>query len=121
MNPRIASLVLVLALPLSLGACSNVEDAAPSVASAAASQGASKVSDAARDELRQVICQRVADGKVSAQDKQVISGLVSSATSAGVPAEIMTPARQIVDSGEQAPAEAIRTLKQACDSSTPTG
>ena len=121
MNPRIASLGLVLALPLSLGACSNVQDAASSAASDAASQGASKVSDATRDELRQVICQRVADGKVSASDRQVLSGLVSGATSAGVPAEIMTPMRQIVDSGEQPPAEAIKTLTQACGSSTPTG
>jgi hypothetical protein len=120
MNSRIASLVLVLALPLSLGACTKVQDAASSAASDAASQGASKVSDAAKAELRQVICQRVADGQVSASDRQVLSGLVASATSAGVPAEVMTPMRQIVDSGEQPPAEAIKTLKQACSSPTPT-
>jgi hypothetical protein len=50
----------------------------------------------------------------------VLSGLVASATSAGVPAEVMTPMRQIVDSGEQPPAEAIKTLKEACSSPTPT-
>jgi hypothetical protein len=121
MKSRLAPLVLLLALPLSLGACSKAQDAASSAASDAASQGASKVSDAAKAELRQVICQRVADGKVSASDRQVLSGLVDSATSAGVPAEVMTPMRKIVDSGEQPSAEAIKTLKQACSSPTSTG
>lgn len=121
MNPRVASFVLVLALPLFLGACSQVQDTASSAASDAASQGASKVAGAAKDELRLQICQRVADGQVSAQDKQVLSGLVSRAASAGVPGEITTPMRQIADSGDQAPAEAVRTLKQACGSPTPSG
>jgi len=121
MNSRLASLVLILALPLSVGACSKVQDAASSAASDAASQGASKVTDAAKDELRRQICERVADGQVSAEDKQVLSGLVSSASSAGVPAEITTPMRQIADSGDQVPAEAVKTLNQACVSSTPTG
>jgi hypothetical protein len=119
MNSRFASLVLVL--PLSLGACSQVQDSASSAARDAASQGASKVADAAKDELRRQICQRVADGQVSAQDKQVLSGLVSRAASAGVPGEITSPMRQIADSGDQAPAEAVRTLKEACGSSTPAG
>jgi hypothetical protein len=121
MNPRVASFVLVLALPLSLGACSDVQDTASSAASDAASQGASKVAEAAKNEVRLQICQRVADGKVSAEDKQVLSGLVSRAASAGVPGEITTPLRQIADSGDKAPAEAVRTLKQACASPAPTG
>ena len=121
MNAHVASLLLVLALPLSLGACSQVQDTASTAASDAASQGASKVAGEARDELRRQICQRVADGQVSAQDKQVLSGLVSKAASAGVPGEITTPMRQIADSGDQAPAEAVRTLKEACGSSTPSG
>jgi len=121
MNPRVASLVLLLAFPPSLGACSQVQDTASSAASDAASEGASKVAGEAKDELRRQICQRVADGQVSAQDKQVLSGLVSKAASAGVPGEIMTPMRQIAASGDQAPAEAVRTLKQACGSSTQSG
>jgi hypothetical protein len=120
MNPRVASLVLVLAIPLSLGACSQVQDTASSAANDAASRGVAKVSDAAKEELRRQICQRVADGQVSPEDKQVLSGLVSSAASAGVPDEITSPMREIADSGDQAPGEAIRTLKQACGSPTPT-
>jgi hypothetical protein len=121
MNLRVASLVLLLALPLSLGACSQAQDTASSAANDAASRGAAKLSEAAKDQLRRQICQRVADGQVSAQDKQVLSGLVSSAASAGVPDEITTPMRQIAGSGDQAPAEAVETLKQACGSPTPTG
>lgn len=107
---------LAAALPLTLGACSEVQDSASSAASEAASQAASKVASASRDELRRQICQRVADGQVSAQDRQTLSGLVSSADSAGLPAEITTPLRQIADSGDQAPAEAAGKLKEACSS-----
>lgn len=114
MSQRIASLALVLALPLSLGACSQVQEEASSAASDAASQGAAKVAGSAKDELRKQICQRVADGQVSAQDKQVLSGLVSSAASAGVPADITEPLGQIADSGDKAPAEAVSKLKKAC-------
>lgn len=99
----------------------TASSAASSAASDAASQGASKVADAVKDELRLRICQRVADGQVSALDKQLLAGLVSRAATAGVPAEITTPMRQIADSDDQAPAEAVRTLKQACDSPTPSG
>ena len=64
--------------------------------------------------LRRQICQRVTDAQVSAQDKQVLSGLVSSAESRGIPVEIMTPLCQIADSGAQVPVEAASKLKRAC-------
>jgi hypothetical protein len=121
MNSRLAALAVALAVPLSLGACSQVQDSASSAASDAASQGASKVAGAAKDEVRRQICDRLADGQVSAQDKQVLSGLVAAAASAGVPAEITSPLGQIADSGDQVPAEAVKTLKEECDSATSTG
>ncbi|MDQ1482536.1 MAG: hypothetical protein QOF35_612 [Actinomycetota bacterium] len=121
MRPRFAAIALAVALPLSLGACGQVQDRASSAASDAASQAKSKVASAARDELRRQICQRVADGQVSAQDKQVLSGLVSSAESSGVPSEITTPLRQIASSGDQVPVEAANKLKKACTSSAPPG
>jgi hypothetical protein len=121
MNPRFAAIALAAALPLSLGACSQMQNTASSAAAAAASQAQSKVEGAARDELRRQICQRVTDGQVSAQDKKVLSGLVSSAESEGVPVEIMTPLRQIADSGQQVPIEAASKLKKACSSSIPPG
>jgi len=114
MKPRFAALALAAALPLLLGACSQMQETATSAASTAASQAKSKVAAAAKDEARRQICQRVTDGQVSAQDKQALSGLVSTAESQGVPAEITTPLRQIADSGDKVPAEAVSKLKKAC-------
>jgi hypothetical protein len=121
MNPRLAVIALAAALPFSLGACSQMEDTASSAASSAASQAQSKVEGAAKNEVRRQICQRVADGHVSAQDKQVLSGLVSSAERGGVPVEITTPLRQIAVSGSQVPVDAASKLKKACSSSIPAG
>lgn len=118
MRSRLAVIGLAAALPFSLGACSQIQDTATSAASTAASQAKSKVTAAAKDEARRQICQRVSDGQVSAQDKQVLSGLVSSAEQQGVPAEITAPLRQIADSGDKIPADAASKLKKACDSST---
>jgi hypothetical protein len=121
MSPRLVAIALAAALPLSLGACSQIQDTASSASSAAASQAQSKVEGAAKDELRRQICQRVSDGQVSAQDKQVLSGLVSSAESGGVPVEITTPLRQIADSGDQVPVDATSKLKKACSAPIPPG
>lgn len=101
---RLAIAVLFVAC-LTAG-CGQVQDAA--------SRAATKVGQAAAAEVQQQICSRVADGQVSAQDKQVISGLVAAAKSAGVPAEITTPLDQVARSGDQAPAEAVDALRKAC-------
>jgi hypothetical protein len=119
MKPRIAAIALAAVLPLSLGACSQVQDSASSTASAAASQAEAKVRSAARDALSQQICQRISDGKVSSADKEVLSGLVSSAAAKGVPAEITTALRQIADSSGRVPVEAASKLKKACSSAIP--
>ncbi|HEX7537799.1 MAG TPA: hypothetical protein VF391_12450 [Dermatophilaceae bacterium] len=118
MKPRFAAIALATALPLSLGACSQIQDTASSAASSAASQAQSKVEQAAKDEVSRQICQRVTDGKISAQDKQALSGLVSDAENAGVPVELTAALRQVADSGGQVPAEAAGKLKKACSEST---
>jgi len=119
MSSRIAAIALAAVLSLSVAACSELQDSASSGASEAASQAKAKAAAAATDELRKQICQRVADGQVSAVDRKVLSGLVSGAESQGVPAEITTPLRQIADSGDKLPAEAASKLNKACSSSTP--
>ena len=113
MSRHLAALSLAAAALLTVG-CGQVQDAATAAASDAASQAASKVGDAAAAEVQQQICSRVADGQVSAQDKQVLSGLVAAARSAGVPADITTPLDQVAQSGDEAPAEAVDALSQAC-------
>lgn len=109
-------LFLALALATLVVGCGQVQDAATGAASDAASQAASQVGKAAADQVKAQICTRVQDGQVSAQDKQVLSGLVSAAKAAGVPAEITTPLEQVAQSGDQAPAEAVDALKNACAS-----
>ena len=108
--------LVVLAVAVLATGCSQVQDAATGAASDAASQAATQVGKAAADQVKKEICSRVQDGQVSAQDKQVLSGLVSAAKTAGVPAEITTPLEQVAQSCDEAPAEAVDALKNACAS-----
>ncbi|MDI3242102.1 hypothetical protein QK292_10260 [Arthrobacter sp. AL08] len=98
------------ALMIALTGCGQVQDAA----NKAVSDGASQVATAAGSEIKKQACSLVADGLVSVKDKEVLGSLVSGAEKAGVPAEIVTPLRQIADSGDQAPAESVQALQDAC-------
>ncbi|MFE4196114.1 hypothetical protein ACFRJ9_09640 [Paenarthrobacter sp. NPDC056912] len=109
MTRRLAALSAVPLLLLLVG-CGAVEEAATS----AASEAASKVATAAADEVTKQVCAVVQDGLVSVQDKQLLAGLVSSASAAGVPAEITTPLKQIAEAGDEVPAESVQALKEAC-------
>lgn len=113
MNRRLTVLLAVPFLALLVG-CGQVQDAA----SDAAGSAASEVSKAAADQVKSQICTLVEDGLVSIQDKQLLSGLVSTAETAGVPGEITTPLREIADAGDQVPADSVAALNQAC-ASTP--
>jgi len=97
-------------LMLALVGCGSVQQAAES----AASDAASKVATAAADEVTQQICAVTKDGLVSMEDKAVLGGLVAAAETAGVPADITTPLRQIAQAGDQVPAESVRALQDAC-------
>ncbi|MGO4246030.1 hypothetical protein AB4Y87_02365 [Paenarthrobacter sp. RAF54_2] len=109
MNRSLATLSVVPLLLL-LAGCGSVEEAAGN----AASEAASKVATAAAEEVNKQICAVVQDGLVSAEDKQVLSGLVTAARTAGVPAEITTPLNQIAEAGDDVPAESVQALKEAC-------
>lgn len=104
--------LLLLALPLVslLAGCSQAQEATTGAASSAASQART----AAADEVKRKICAPVQDGKISAQDKQVLTGLAATAKTAGVPAEITDPLDQIAKAGDQAPADAVTALRKAC-------
>jgi hypothetical protein len=97
-------------LAIALSGCGQVQDAA----NKAVNDGASQVATAAGNELKKQACSLVADGLVSASDKQALGGLVSGAQSAGLPAEITTPLKQIADAGDQVPADSVRALREAC-------
>ena len=113
MDRRLTAWVLIPATALTVG-CSQVQDTAQQAAGDVASQAATRVASAAADEVRQQICSRVSDGQVSAQDKQVLAGLVAAARSAGVPSEITTPLGQVAESGDQTPQDAVDALRKAC-------
>lgn len=106
---RLSILVAVPLFGLLVG-CSQAKDAATDAASTAASE----VGNAAADEVKRQICAPVQDGQISAQDKQVLSGLVAPAKAAGVPTEITTPLDQIAKSGDQVPLESVTALRKAC-------
>lgn len=104
--PILAALVVVAVL----AGCSQAQDAATDAASSAVSQAR----ESAATEVKRRICAPVQDGQISAQDKQVLSGLLPAARSAGVPAQIMTPLEQIASAGDQAPTESVAALRKAC-------
>lgn len=95
---------------IALTGCGQVQDAAEK----AVNDGASQVATAAGGEVKKQACAIVEDGLISAKDKELLGGLVAGAETAGAPAEITTPLRQIADSGDQAPAESVKALQDAC-------
>jgi hypothetical protein len=64
--------------------------------------------------VRKQACALVEDGLISVKEKELLGGLAAGAETAGAPAEITTPLRQIADSGNQVPAESIKALQEAC-------
>lgn len=119
MNRRVAALIGVSFL-LAVTGCGQVQEAAKGVASDAVSQAATAAADAVRGQ----ICSPLQDGQLSAQDQQVVSGLLSTAKAAGVPSEFTTPLEQIAKAGDQVPSASVTALLQACritPAPTPTG
>lgn len=108
MNRRLAVLSAAPLLLL-LSGCGAVEEAAGNAVS-----DASKVATAGAAEVKRQICAVVQDGLVSVEDKQLLAGLVSAASTAGVPAEITTPLGQIAEAGDEVPAESVQALEDAC-------
>ncbi|MEO5314400.1 hypothetical protein PV772_09825 [Pseudarthrobacter sp. CC12] len=116
MNRRLAALIGAPFILLVAG-CGQVQDAAKGIASDAASQAATAAADAVRGQ----ICSPLQDGQLSAQDQQVLSGLLPAAKAAGVPAEFVTPLEQIAKAGDQVPGASVTALLQACGiTPTPT-
>lgn len=100
---RRTSNLLAVSLVAVLAGCGQARDAATDTAR-----------NAAAEAVKRQICAPLQDGQISAQDKQVLSGLVSTAKSAGVSAEITTPLDEIARAGDQAPAESVTALRKAC-------
>ncbi|SFT85845.1 hypothetical protein [Arthrobacter sp. ov118] len=109
MKRRLAALAAAAFL-IALTGCGQVQDAAEK----AVNNGASQVATAAGGEVRKQACALVEDGLISVKEKELLGGLAAGAETAGAPAEITTPLRQIADSGNQVPAESIKALQEAC-------
>ena len=105
-------LVVLIGIPFlfAVAGCGQVQDTAKSAASAAASQAATAAVDAVRGQ----ICSPLQDGQLSAQERQVLSGLLPAARSAGVPAQFVSPLEEIAKAGDQVPAASVTALLKAC-------
>jgi hypothetical protein len=108
---RSLAVLTVIPLFLALTACSEVQEGAQNVASSAVSG----VANAAADQVKGQICALVEDGLVSVQEKQVLTGLVSGAETAGVPSQITKPLKEIAAAGDQIPEGSVAELKKACE------
>ena len=106
---RILAALSAATLLLTTG-CGQVQEAAEK----AVSDGASRVATAAAGEVKKQVCAVVEDGLVNIQDKEMLRGLVAGAETAGVSADIIVPLRQIAEAGDQAPAESVKALRDAC-------
>ena len=98
-------------MPISalLVGCNQVEETV-----GGAGDMASQVAGAAADEVRSQVCSLVRDGNISAEDQELLAGLVGAAETAGLPAEITDPLRDIAEAGDQVPADSVNALNEAC-------
>lgn len=80
----------------------------------AASSAAAEVASVAVEEATRQVCALVEDGVVSAQEQQLLGGLVDLAETAGLTPELVDPLRQIAAAGDQVPAASVDALAQAC-------
>ncbi len=111
---RLAGVPLALAALVALGGCSAAEDAVNRATDDAKSQAASAASDAAAGVVRQQICNVVGDGSFTEQDVARLRELVDQAGQVGVPEEVLSPARELVQAGGNAGADQIAALRQEC-------
>ena len=109
MKRRLAA-IAAAAFLITLTGCGQVQGAAEK----AVNDGASQVATAAGGEVKKQACALVEDGLISVKDKELLGGLVAGAETAGAPAEITTPLRQIADSGDQVPTGSVKALQDAC-------
>jgi hypothetical protein len=109
MKRRLAALSVLPAVLFLVG-CGEVEQAAKDAASSAATG----VANAAAEQVRTQVCSLVEDGLVSIQDKNVLTGLVSAADSAGLPPAITVPLKEIAAAGDEAPEASVAELKKGC-------
>jgi hypothetical protein len=109
MKRSLALLSTIPLLVLTVG-CGQVQEAAQNAASSAVTE----VASAAADQVKGQVCAVVQDGLVSVEDKKLLAGMVSGAETAGVPAEITDPMKQIAEAGEEVPAASVTELKKAC-------
>ncbi|MFO7689156.1 MAG: hypothetical protein R6W83_01140 [Cryobacterium sp.] len=111
-------LVVIVAVPLLLGlaGCGQAQESAQDAAGDAAATAAA----AAAARVQEQVCSVVADGQISEQDRQTLSGLLVAAEAAGVPAEFVTPLEDIAQAGDQLPSDALEKLNRACGSEETT-
>jgi hypothetical protein len=105
-----AVLLLAASIAVALGGCARIEDTARDTARDAVTRAAT----AAAGEVKEQICNLTQDGLVSAQDKELLAGLIPAARTAGVPEEVLAPADQIAKAGDAVPEEALGKLRGTC-------
>lgn len=93
-----------------LTGCSQVKDAA----SSAAGDAAGRAGQLATDQVRSQICAPLQKQQLTAQDRQLLGGLLPAAEAAGLPAEFITPLEEIARAGDQPTAQSVTALRQAC-------
>jgi hypothetical protein len=119
-HPKMSYLALPALLLLATG-CSAVEDTARDIASGAgqsaqdaASNAVSQAAGAGRDALVRQACAPVNDGTIDPGDVTLLTGLLGAARAAGVPSEVLDPMEEIAAAGDNAPEDAVESLRDAC-------
>jgi len=125
MRRRLAALALapLACAVLLVSGCSTVEQAASNAAGQvaqagkdAANQAATDIATAGKAELMRQVCKPVKDGKISASDQELISGLLSGAEAAGVRSDVVAQLREVAQSGDQVPSSVVKAMQDSCRS-----
>ncbi len=96
-----------------LAGCGVAQDAAEGARDAAVDRASTAASQAVADAVQDQICAVVGDGQVSEADLDQLRSAVDQASSAGVPAEVLDPARDLLERGDAAN-QSLADLQERC-------
>jgi hypothetical protein len=129
-KPTARTAVAAVLVALALAGCSAAQDAAQGAQDAASQKASQAVDDAkskasarasefAVQAVRTQLCNLVQDGAVSDADAAALKTVAAAATEVGLPAELLSVAETVADSGTAATRSEVADLKaKACAASS---
>jgi len=109
----VAVALTAVTLAAGLGGCGSAQEAVSSAASNLKQQAAQKAQDVAVQAFRSQVCSMTADGTLSGAELARLGKELDAAQAAGVPAQAVATARQLVAEGGSATKAQVRRVHAA--------